>query len=267
MVQMDSWSGAASTKNRDNVMRKSIIRALSPQDIAGTAFLTWRYRDEEEDLNLAYVPAIRRSRRMSPANRSDAFLGSDLTMDDAGGFEAKIMSFDWKFLKKTEVLSPYHSVVPGRIVKGDEGEWKVGALSERVVAGYAQKDWQGAPWAPVDAVWVKRPAYLVESFPKDPYYNSGKTLYWFDAEMSNVIYKVIYDRSGKYWKTLAMVFGYYENEDKEMKSMAYPMHYIYDARRDHATVFHIYTKRDPCAHYVPMDENDYSLAGFQKYCR
>ena len=60
-------------------MKDQITRANSPYDMAGTAVLTWRYRDPKaEDNSFAYVPAIRRVRRMTPANRSDAMMGSDM---------------------------------------------------------------------------------------------------------------------------------------------------------------------------------------------
>ena len=72
----------------------------------GTNILLWRYRDERMDSTFAYVPAIRRVRRMSPANRSDAFLGSDFCVDDAWGYGGKINAFTWKVIKKTDQLLP-----------------------------------------------------------------------------------------------------------------------------------------------------------------
>jgi hypothetical protein len=64
--------------------------------------------------------------------------------------------------------------------------------------------WQGAPWAPVDLVWTPRDVWIVEAIPKDDYYNYGRMLYYVDKQCYYGFYKEIYDRSGKYWKTIFM---------------------------------------------------------------
>ena len=69
---------------------------ISPADLNGTAALTWRYRDSEKrDSSWAYVPALRRVRAVSPANRSDGFLGSDMSQDDGQFFDGKPEDFTW----------------------------------------------------------------------------------------------------------------------------------------------------------------------------
>jgi len=49
-------------------------------------------------------------------------------------------------------------------------------------------------------IWVKRPVYIVEGFPKDPYYSYGKQLFYVDRENFAMYYKVIFDRAANIGK-------------------------------------------------------------------
>ena len=66
--------------------------------------------------------------------------------------------------------------------------------------GYETPGWKGAPWAMTNAIWVKRPAWVIEAFPKDPYYSYGRQVIYADRENSILLYKVVYNRAGEYWK-------------------------------------------------------------------
>ena len=69
----------------------------------GTAALTWRYRDaSKRDSAWTYVPALRRVRAVTPSNRSDGFLGSDMSQDDGPFFDGKPEDFTWKLKEKKD---------------------------------------------------------------------------------------------------------------------------------------------------------------------
>src|SRR5262249_54788922 len=73
--------------NPDNLIFQFLALTLNPADLQGTAALSWRYKDPgKRDASWAYVPALRRVRSVSPTNRSDGFLGSDLSQDDGNFF-------------------------------------------------------------------------------------------------------------------------------------------------------------------------------------
>src|SRR5262249_49567813 len=69
-------------ENPMNFLFQQFVQVVYPADLQGTTNVTWRYRDTRRDLNWAYVPALRRVRQVSPTNRSDGFLGSDMSPDD-----------------------------------------------------------------------------------------------------------------------------------------------------------------------------------------
>jgi outer membrane lipoprotein-sorting protein len=64
---------------------KSLMYFQSPGDVKGTGFLAWDYDDpEKDDDQWLYLPALKKSRRISSSSRNDYFLGTDFTYDDMG---------------------------------------------------------------------------------------------------------------------------------------------------------------------------------------
>lgn len=63
--------------------RKTALFFSSPTHVKGTGFLTFDYQDKsKDDDQWLYLPALRKTRRISAANRGDYFLGTDLTYED-----------------------------------------------------------------------------------------------------------------------------------------------------------------------------------------
>lgn len=259
---------AVKRENPDNLEKYTLFVAKSPYDIAGAAIMTWRYLDpRKQDNTFAYVPAIRRVRRMSAGNRSDAMFGSDAAVDDAGGFDGKVTSMEWKLLGRQEALIPFASVRLARLVKSREGGWRSPGDVSVMVYGYQKDGWNGASWAPVNWVWVKKPVVILEAKAKDPYYNYGIQRLWVQTETWGVAYKTIYDKAGKYWKTFLAQPRYFESEDGAFRMAHAGDQVVIDERSNHATVFRGPMPTDVWKYFVEMDVNDFSLAGFQKFCK
>ncbi len=264
---MDGWTGAKGQNNPDNIEMYSVIRILAPFDIAGTNVLTWRYRDKRPDSTFTYVPAIRRVRRMSPANRSDAFVGSDFTVDDAWGYAGKVNAFEWKVLKKTDQLVPFWTKDPQALTQNSKGEYETSKSVKISNWGFQRENWTGAPWFPMDLVWVKRPTYILEIKAKDPYYNYGVQYLWVDAEFFQPTFKVIHDRSGAYWKVEWQPQAAWESPDKKIRLIGNGCMVATDDRSDHTTVLTLASPTNISRYFCVMDVNDYSLSGFQKLCK
>lgn len=64
----------------------TLIQFVAPADVAGTGFLEIENTGREDDQWL-YLPALKRSRRISASNESDNFMGSDFTYEDIGSEE------------------------------------------------------------------------------------------------------------------------------------------------------------------------------------
>jgi hypothetical protein len=260
---------AAAKEDNSNLFEKlSMVQVLAPYDIAGTNVLTWRYLDDKQDMTYTFVPAIRRVRRMSPANRSDAFLGTDMCMDDTSGYDGKIAAVDWMPVKKREALVPFMDQEPQPLVQNAKKEWLSTNTVKEMTYGFQSKDWQGAPWAPTNVIWVKREVLVLEFKPRDPYYNYGIQSLWVDTDVPFVVYyKVITDRADKYWKTIVLSWSGFEGPQQQMRNFRSPMMVAVDDRSDHATLLIAVTPDLISMYNAVQDRNSYSLAGFQKLCK
>ncbi len=171
--------------NPDNLSQQSIATTISPADLQGTTALTWRYRDSDKrDSAWVYVPALRRVRAVSPANRSDGFLGSDMSQDDGPFFDGKPEDFTWKLVgaRRFFRLVDPKSIAGQTITKklpggGYRAEWPAGFR-----IGFQDPSWKGIAWAPIAAALAERRTWVIEGVPKDKYYLYGKLQLYFDAE-------------------------------------------------------------------------------------
>jgi hypothetical protein len=171
--------------NPENILNKSFAVVTGPADLNGTAALTWRYRDTgKRDSTWSFVPALRRVRAVSPANRSDGFLGSDISQDDGQFFDGKPEEFTWTLKGKVEEL---RLVDPINL----KGQWKFDRPPDGMgwrpiwadipYVGYMDPSWTGIAWAPATAALALREHWVVEGTPREKYYLFGKVELHIDA--------------------------------------------------------------------------------------
>ena len=173
-------------ENPNNLQSQFLGAVLRPTDLAGTASLTWRYRDaDKRDSVWAFVPALRRVRAVSPANRSDGYLGSDISGDDGFFFDGKPEDFDWKLVGKRDglrIVDPNSVGGPVPVQPLPNGGYSVLTDLNPPTAGYRMPNWTGVAWAPTDGALAKRPFWIIEAIPHDKYYLYGRIELWIDAE-------------------------------------------------------------------------------------
>jgi hypothetical protein len=188
VAQFQYYDGVPLTQRVDNpgnLLSQSLALVTGPADLNGTAALSWRYREAgRRDSAWSFVPALRRVRAVSPANRSDGFLGSDLSQDDGQFFDGKPEDFIWTLKGKVEEL---RFVDPLNL----KGQWNFepapGGTGWRVLwpdipfIGYMDPDWTGIAWAPRSAALALREDWIVEGVPRDKYYLFGKLELHIDA--------------------------------------------------------------------------------------
>jgi hypothetical protein len=102
---------------------------------------------------------------------------------------------------------------------------------------------------------------------KDKYYNYGTHYMWIDAETYNANYKVIYDRSGVYWRTFVKGDAGYMSKDKEARFTAIGIEMMVCDRTDHATLHLGPGPKVTLTYHAQLDLNEFSLAGFRAYCK
>ena len=65
-------------------VEKSIMFFLTPADVKNTSFMSWSYDSDKSDDQWIYLPALKKTKRISSDSKSDYFMGSDFTYDDLG---------------------------------------------------------------------------------------------------------------------------------------------------------------------------------------
>ena len=79
---------------------KIITRFLSPAEIKGFAALTHETPGRSDD-NWLYLPANKRVRRISGANNTASFQGTEFTYEDLSNLDPR--EYDWRFLEATTI--------------------------------------------------------------------------------------------------------------------------------------------------------------------
>ncbi len=170
-------------ENPLNLLNQFLTVVKSPVDLNGTAALSWRYRDpDKRDSSWSFVPALRRVRAVSPANRSDGFLGSDMSQDDGPFFDGKPEDFSWTLKEAKNMLrlvDPLSLENKANIEWLPEGGWRA-QWPDLPFIGYMDDKWEGVPWAPATGVLALRPHWVIEAVPKDKYYLFGKMELYID---------------------------------------------------------------------------------------
>ena len=173
-------------KNPQNFSSKQLVFATYPADLHGTAALSWRYRDPtKRDSAWAFVPALRRVRAVSPANRSDGFLGSDMSQDDGPFFDGKPEDFNWTLEGER---GQYRLVDPLNMGGKSNAQWlSKGGWRAQWDNSLKQFGWQDPSkgliaWAPLSGALAKRRFWVLTGVPKDSYYLYGKIELYLDKE-------------------------------------------------------------------------------------
>ena len=207
--------------NKDQTRYKeSLHPIIEPFDLKGTGFTYYRYLDpSRHDDSWLYLPQLRRVRRLSSAQRSDALFGQDTDLDSYGGYAGSIAWSEWKFLGEKTILAAMHGK-----------NWPV---------TYGQGEGDFA----FDDVWEKRDVYVVEAKSKLPQYAYSKRIIFVDKEAWVIPYTDIYDQAGELWKLWGNLFrmrktpfdgappeGVYEDVMPWLPSI-----FMVDMQLDHAT--------------------------------
>jgi hypothetical protein len=212
--------------NPHNQLFQQISGVTAPADLQGTVALTHRFRDPtRRDQNWTFVPALRRVRAVSPANRSDGFLGSDMSQDDGSYFDGKPEDFNWKLIGEGEmlVLIDRASLLEKacQVEKLPSGGFQArDGLQPRFA--YQTDHFSGLAWRPLasEFVLLRRPVWIVEGTPKDRYYLYGKILLRFDKESWRGTYNSKYDWQGQILNSYLPVYGAYCQVGGEWRSYA-----------------------------------------------
>ena len=166
------------------------VEVDGPFDARGIALMTYRYKDSDKpkartknDDTWVYLPALRRVRRISSAQRTDSVSGTDFTFDDLSSFAGVVPQYRWECIGEMDLIAPTNTKVAAYPYKKDHnfGPYGLSYASDR---------------------WELRHAVKIRFTPNDaghPYHH--KDIY-LDQQTLTPLYSFAYDRKGELWKII-----------------------------------------------------------------
>jgi len=214
-----------------------------PLSMAGTNALAMYCIDPaKESMRFIYSPDLRKIRRMAlRMPGSDPLLGMDSGGDDFwnGGSRDDMTVNEYRFIEEKDGLVPYISANPEKLVRLPDGSLKGGfaATGHKLIIGYEDKSWKGAPWHYTNIIWVKTKVYVYDVKVNDRNYNYGTCQGWTEKGTFVPSYKRITDKNGKFWKGSYYCGVPFSTADGKWQIMAKYGSVMVDPRRDHGSCY------------------------------
>jgi hypothetical protein len=166
------------------------IEVDAPFDARGILVMTYRYKAADAPLDKAknddtwvYLPDLRRVRRISSAQRTDAVAGTDFTFDDLFSFEGIPPQYQWSCLGEQDVIAPFNTKV---LAYPYDEEHNFGPY--------------GLSYA--DDRWELRHAWIIRFDPTNDDHPYAYKDIWIDKQTYEPLYSFAYDRKRELWKII-----------------------------------------------------------------
>jgi hypothetical protein len=162
-----------------------------PFDLANTQLLINRYEDDtQRDDAWLYLGFQRRVRRLATGQITDAFLGTDLMIEDFEGYNGRVTDYEWSYGGTRNLLLPfyYHNEMPLAAEPAGDPD------------GYRFIDVHGRGNCFPKVTYQLRKTYTLIGKPKDPNHPIGKRVINLDAQTFTMATLTVYDKKGEMWK-------------------------------------------------------------------
>lgn len=178
------------TPNAANLYMATYLKVVEPSDLKNTQLLIQRYDDDaKQDDAYMYYGFQRRVRRLATGQTTDAFLGSDVMIEDFDGYNARVSEMKWTYKGTRNLLMPFYNHDELKL----SDEFKDGE-------GYQYVNFGGQGGCFPDIPWQLRKVYVVEAEPLAPNHPVSKRVFFFDAQTYSIARTQIHDRKGELWK-------------------------------------------------------------------
>ncbi|HLA28347.1 MAG TPA: DUF1329 domain-containing protein, partial [Syntrophales bacterium] len=217
----------------ENLLTKRIAVTTYPREITGLGQFTVRYYDfaKTYDTGFAYLPAFKRTIRVSATTWQDNIAGSDMTYGDGFGFQEipsdhhmKLLGKKWLLVTEPKSPTPLHD--------------EKGNLSKNIQFDVGKKYPRLG--------WVIWPVDVVEAIPKIKHVYGKRIIYmpvWpYIFSGDAVAATDIYDRQMKLWKGAVLQYGrvdYLDGDPQKPQTGCINLT-MQDLQSDHTTHYTMY---------------------------
>jgi len=185
-------------KNPVNIFNGIYLQATEPFDLKNTQLLVHRLEDDSaRERTWLYLSVQRRVRRLPAGQTTDAFLGSDIMIEDFLGYNGRINDMEWSYLGTQQLLAPFY--------KHNLSTKDIESQSSK---GYKFGRFHGQGNCFPDVPWQLRELYVLEARPKSNHHPLSKRIFYVDSQTHIPIAGRYYDRSEKIWRIAISGFSH-----------------------------------------------------------
>lgn len=180
--------------NPSELFRGTYAQVLEPFDVKDTQLLIQKFQDDTKNDNAyLYLGFQRRVRRLSTGQTTDAFLGTDIMIEDFEGYGGRISDMNWTYKGTKWLLLP--------MFNHDQLELAKEPVEED---GYRFVDFTGQGGCFPKITWQLRKTYVLWSEPVDGNHPVSRREHYIDAQTFTIPRNITYDRNGAMWKTFTI---------------------------------------------------------------
>ncbi len=226
--------------NPAQLYRGIYLRVEAPFDLKDTQLLIHKYKDDTKQMDgWIYLGFQRRVRRFSTAQMTDAFLGSDIMVEDFEGYEGQVFDYTWEYKGEKTIMLPFWN--HDEAVEGKEARYSL-------PNGFKYVGYTGRGECFTNAPWSLRKVYMVEGKPKDPNHPISKREMYIDAQVNEIPLSLIYDRKGEWWKMFTIGHANplkHEPENAKTIPVVHDAAVLVDVQAEHCTTLYFHGIVDP----------------------
>ena len=193
-------------KNPAELFSALYLQVFYPPDISNTQLLTYTKEDDAAaEQAWMYFNTQRRVRRLATSQKTDAFLGSDIMIEDFLGYNGRIRDMQWKYVGTEEMLLPmyrYDSIPDDHFELSKKGQQKLVSFN-------------GSGQCFPAVTWQPRKVYKIKATPVKDDHPIAYRIFYLDAATYAPALSQIYDRTGKLWKLGIVGIGDTQSRGKE----------------------------------------------------
>ncbi len=234
----------------------------TPFDLRGTMFLLYRYTSDKEDDTWAYIPALRRVRRIAATQKSDSLLGTEFTLEDFYIFAGYVWDHQWEFQGESVKLAAMNSrreCFPS-IISPEEAVRTTGMtrLSN-------EEEWYHCSFGPYGALafdgetYQKRSAFQLDDVPRQKGHPYSRKKIWYDKETMMPLYSLMYDRAGKPYRIINSIFKWSEDSKSPANNGKFVNNYA------HILIVNVQNENSHTIQFDNTNAGAFSVAESRKY--
>ena len=197
-----------------NVEWAEFFDVKTPFDLRGTMFLLYRYTTEKEDDTWAYIPALRRVRRIAANQKSDSLLGTEFTLEDFYIFSGYVWDHQWEYKGESTKLAPLNT--KRTCFPSDIGHDEAVRVTGMTRLG-TEQEFEECTFGPYGALvfdgetWQKRTVLELDDIPRQKGHPYSRKKIWYDKQTMMPLYAIMYDRAGQPYRIINVVAKWSED--------------------------------------------------------